>query len=462
MRGKTATALGYPLRRIMSAAAGGVALGAAVVSDIPSATAFSESIHARITRNAFPFMTGSVLSTIVAGNHDEDEGAAENLAERHAQNCRFRDSADYANMRYRQVVDALRAPQSNDPNRAARLFGHILHGVQDFYSHANWIPTPPQGLGIRDRLLESGLGLWKKPEPYSVLFGDVVVIEGDPPEGVTARLPRDANGRISSAIPIVTDRRIFGAPAVVDRARTKSGVVNVDGRRYRGLMTSAAPREGVDQQCPPVAKNQKNCSVDDPENVCLRHGEGRASDTSRRTFDGVGNLNLDHEGDGDWFQARHYARLQSRHEWCRLLHLSRDLDPTFVAAGRLLATWVGTDFGANTPHIPGTACQRGAVRRHGVEISATPGPDAPQSVPFVVFRSDFTSSARTTVGRQATKTLRICGSTNERIVATLMPTLTEGSTFVVPVPATARSWTVRDHRGGFLVTFTVKVTPNSC
>ena len=315
------------------------------------------------------------------------------------------------------------------------------------------------GLGNSQPAARFGLGLWKKPEPYSCCLAtswSLKVTAG----GVTLVCPA-----MPMASPPPYRLSWTGASSVRRQLLQGEDQVWCRQRRWPAVPRSDDLRgtsRGVDQQCPPVAKNQKNCSVDDPENVCLRHGEGRASDTSRRTFDGVGNLNLDHEGDGDWFQARHYARLQSRHEWCRLLHLSRDLDPTFVAAGRLLATWVGTDSGANTPHIPGTACQRGAVRRHGVEISATPGPDAPQSVPFVVFRSDFTSSARTTVGRQATKMLRICGSTNERIVATLMPTLTEGSTFVVPVPATARSWTVRDHRGGFLVTFTVKVTPNSC
>jgi hypothetical protein len=33
--------------------------------------------------------------------------------------------------------------------------------------------------------------------PYSNLFDDVVVIEGDPPAGVSVRLPADANGRVS-------------------------------------------------------------------------------------------------------------------------------------------------------------------------------------------------------------------------------------------------------------------------
>jgi hypothetical protein len=196
--------------------------------------------------------------------------------------------------------------------------------------------------------------------------------------------------------------------------------------------------------------------------VCLRHGDKRSSDTSAHTFDGAGRLNLDGEGGGDWFVARHVAKLQTRHEWCRLLHLSRDFDPTFVASGRLLGTWVGTDSWPITPHIPGTPCERGAVRHHLVEISATPAANAPGSVPFVVFRSDFTSSARTAVFPQATKTLRICGNTDEKIIASVMPARIKGATLVVQVPETARSWIARDHRGAFSVSFSIKVTPNVC
>jgi hypothetical protein len=455
------------LRWLMLAALCSASLTVTIIATTRPALAFGtdglfSEIHERITRNAFPFMTSGILNAIVAGNLDEDEGDAADLAERHAQNCRFRDSATYINARYRQVVEALREPQAADPNRAARLFGHILHGAQDFYSHSNWIPTPPQGLGIRGRLFDSSLGLWGLPAPYSILFDDVVVIEGDPPAGVSVRLPADANGRVSSAVPIVQDRRIFAASedvSIVDRTVVGSSGTIADGRQLRGLMTSAAPRHPGDQLCPPVGGN---CNIDSPDNVCLRHGDKRSAGTSKRTFDGAGYLNLDGGGGGDWFDARHHARLQTRHEWCRLLHLSRVIDPTFVAPSRLLATWVGTDTGVNTPHIPGTPCERGAARRHLVEISATPGRNAPSNVPFVVFRSDFTSSARATVARQTTKTLKICGNTSESIIAALMPAGIKGATLLVPVPGIARSWSVRDHRGAFDVTFVIKVTPNSC
>ncbi len=436
------------------------AMTSTVAASAP-ALAFGSGIHTRATRSALPFLAGDVLDTIVSGNLDEDEGAEADLAERHAQNCRFRDSAGYINMRYSQVVDALHAPRADDPNRAARLFGHLLHGMQDFYSHSNWIPQPPQGLGIRDRLLDAGLGPWAVPAAYSNPFGDLAIVEGDPPAGIDVRLPSDAAGRVSSAVPIVRDRRIFATPG---DGRADTGPVGrsetlVDGRVYRGLMTSGAPRHPGDQHCPPVAES---CNIATPGNVCLRHGDKRHSDTSSRNFDGVGRMNLDGDGGGDWAEARHYARLQTRHEWCRLLHRSRDLDPTYIASGRLLGQWVATDSGTNTPHVPGTPCARGPARRTLVEISATPGAAAPAQVPFIVFRSDFTSSARTSATRQATATLRICGNPGEDIIATLVPARTAGTVFVLPVPPNAQAWAVRDNRGEFPVRFSVKATPNAC
>lgn len=425
----------------LSTGIAGVIVSAAILGGMEPAEAFSEAIHERATRNALPFLDADVLGTVVAGNLDEDEGDEAELAERHAQNCRFSDSAIYINMRYEQVVVALRSPQPHDPDRAARLFGHILHGVQDFYSHSNWIPTPPQGLGIRGRLLDSGLGKWTVPAPYATLFDDVAVVEGDAPAGLAVRLPTDASGRVSSAVPVVVRRT---AP---------------ESKPRRGLMTSGAPRLPHDQYCPLVTES---CDVSSAENVCLRHGKGRSSDTSSRNFDGVGQMNMDGDGDGDWFQARHHAKLATRHEWCRLLHLSRDLDPTYIATGRLLGNWVAQDDGEVTPHIAGTACQRGAARSHLVEITATPSANAPASVPFVVFRRDFTSSARTTVAREETKTLRICGNPGEQVVAALVPANESGAIYVTQVPDAAFSRTVRDHRGGFDVTFSIKVTPNAC
>ena len=238
-----------------------VAIAGVVVAHPRPAATFSGSIHSRATRNALPFLGTVPRMIVVSGNLDEDQGDEADLAERHAQNCRFRDSAKYINMRYRQVIDALRDPQPNDPNRAPRLFGHILHGLQDFYSHSNWIPTPPQGLGLRNRLLDAGLGEWPVWEPYSNIFDDVAVVEGDAPAGITVRLPTDASGKVSSAVPIIVDRRIF---ATTGKAAAKSTE-----KTYRGVMTSGAPRHPGDQLCPLVAEkcdvaSTWRCSVNSP------------------------------------------------------------------------------------------------------------------------------------------------------------------------------------------------------
>ena len=440
-------------------------------------SAFETGVHERVTRNALPFLAEGVLDTIVDGNEDEDQGKEADFTERHAQNCRFRDTAAYANLRYGQVIDALRHPRANDPNLAPRLFGHITHGIQDFYSHSNWIPAPPQGLGIRNRILDSGLGDWTVLARYTNIFDDVVNIEGNPLDGMTAVLPRDAQGLATSGVPIVTDRRIFARRNVAGRRSARDPRV----RTYRGLMMSVSGTtiNATNQFCPPIGSD---CAITVPpgrpaEALCLRHGEKRSHGSSGKTFSsGIlpplsipprfppifieGRMNLDGDGgsSGDWFEARHYARLQTQHEWCRLLHLSRDRDRTFGASALLLGTWVARDSAQATPHIPSTPCARGAAKRTLVEVSAT------SAVPanFVVFRGDFTSSARTTVGARATKTLSICGNTDETVVAALNRWNTKGPILAIRVPAAARSWTARYRSLVFGGSFSIKVTPNVC
>src|SRR3546814_4969103 len=168
----------------------GLWVGAALLffsAAVPTAHAFIKDIHERVTLEGLPFIKADVLEAIVSGNLDEDEGKEASFDERHAQGCRFRDHAAYVNKRYRQIVHALNAPPTDDTDRAARYFGHLLHGLQDFYSHSNWIPRPPEGLGLRNRILDPGLGAWPLPTPYAPLLDDIVVVEGNPPAGVTVR-----------------------------------------------------------------------------------------------------------------------------------------------------------------------------------------------------------------------------------------------------------------------------------
>jgi hypothetical protein len=221
---------------LVPTALGSAALTAAIVGTIRPASAFGrdglQQIHERITRNAFPFMTGGVLDTIVAGYLDEDEGAEADLAERHAQNGRFRDSAAYVNMRYGRwstlCASRRRKIQTGPPACSATSWTASRTSIRTRTG------SPRRLRGWRSAAVSSsGLGLWTLPAPYSTLFDDVVVIEGDPPEGVSVLLPADANGRVSSALPTVDDRRIFAAPVagrVVDRAVAGPPVAIADGQ----------------------------------------------------------------------------------------------------------------------------------------------------------------------------------------------------------------------------------------
>jgi len=150
------------------------------------AHAYSENFHRIMTENGLPFLKSQVLTSVVKGNRDEDDntGGSYEDQRRHAQNCLFKESAEYVNFRYRDIIEWVRKPETHypgDETRGPRLFGHILHGLQDFYSHSNWVRPAPEGLGQSNRLLNTGLGYWSFPAPYSVLFDDVVLVSGNPP-----------------------------------------------------------------------------------------------------------------------------------------------------------------------------------------------------------------------------------------------------------------------------------------
>lgn len=453
------------------------AFGIVLVSALTSAgvaLAYSEGNHETITRNALPFLVPHVLDTVLKGNRDEDYwlDKQKDDVKRHAQNCTFRDSADYINGRYEDIHNALRAPPSNDPNKAVRMFGHITHGIQDFYSHSNWIPTPPEGLGVR-RIFDDSLGLWPKRDGYTKLFDDVMIVEGAPPNGVTFILPRDATGHATSAVPIITDRR-FEA-----QARVAGGAPTVI--QYRGLMTSVSGSvTDYPQNCPPVGQN---CSWHRTQGrpadaLCLRHsdrefGDGhktfsisKMSQQDRTNFaiSGLaseGRMNMDGSGGGDWETSRHYARRQTMHEWCRLLHVTRDKDATFAEVGLILGTWVAKDLPGATPHIAGTACER-SPGRHLIEISATPDASAGATMQFVAFRANFKDSARTQVNANSTATVKICANDDDTIAATVNRWNTPGPSMHFKVSAIRQTTVASQGNGPIRAAFDVKKTIDGC
>ena len=429
---------------LVRAALGAVVLTAASAPEVRPAPAFGGGIHERITRNAFPFMTGGVLDTIVAGNLDEDEGDEADLAERHAQNCRFRDSAAYVNMRYRQVVDALREPQAerSQPRRPPVR------------------PHPARRAGLLfalelDPHAAAGAG---HPRP-SARFGPGLV-------DAAPRPIRSCSTTSSSSRAIRPRGSAYGCPPTPmagSRPRCRSSRIGGSsawptGRRFRGLMTSAAPRHPGDQLCPPVGGN---CDIASPENVCLRHGDKRSADTSSRNFDGAGRMNLDGGG------GRRLVRRQAPRpaaDPARMVSAPASLPrpgPDLRGLRAPAGNWVGTDSGTNTPTFPaplasaarpGATWSRSRQRREPTHRSrAVRG--VPQRLHQLRSRATSREGPRRPCGSAATRT-----SASSRRWFRHAPG--------VP-PSSCRCREPR--RSGLCettaarsVTYTIKVTPNSC
>ena len=109
--------------------------------------------HIRVTGYISPILRGDIWNAIWDGNYSQDQlgGDFRTDGQRHMESCRFRDapvsaqdseirpgSIEYIRSAYRNAINYL-DPAAPDPMVAADRFGKLLHTVQDFYSHTNWI-----------------------------------------------------------------------------------------------------------------------------------------------------------------------------------------------------------------------------------------------------------------------------------------------------------------------------------
>ena len=95
----------------------------------------------------------------------------------HFDDREFRGSTQNVNNIYNHLVQVL---DPNNPTSTTeelysfgQSFGAILHIVQDFYSHSNWVE-----LGKRNELVEDGYGLWRVLHPFTEHKG-VIIVQGE-------------------------------------------------------------------------------------------------------------------------------------------------------------------------------------------------------------------------------------------------------------------------------------------
>ena len=149
--------------------------------------AFSIGIHESIIDDGLSFLNPGARSEMKDEQSFLDTSAV--LSHKiHFDACHFSDAVEVINEHYLDDdvsgaggVLAEFDPESPSPFDAADEFGQLLHTVQDFYSHSNWVE-----MGRTD-LLDGGTARWSPLTPWSFIRSNVVVMQGETlPDGFTA------------------------------------------------------------------------------------------------------------------------------------------------------------------------------------------------------------------------------------------------------------------------------------
>jgi len=247
---------------------------------IPSETFpfFGAPIHEDITRAALDFLKPKILADI-NNEHAFVDGPLQFTSGYHVDGCHFSDSVSKINNHYSRAINDL-DPSKRNHGDARDAFGQLLHIVQDFYSHSNWIE-----LGHTDPnkdLIDGGLGLWTPLNGYQVYPKDFMVIQGEKiPPGITL-YPQLHNNKIIHAV-------MFH-------------------KIYQGLITGTIPYEPDD------------C----PDNIAIPHWDTFHGD-KKRGEQGFGiGLNKDSPSRDNFNEAKNMAIAQTKHEWCRLVTMTAE------------------------------------------------------------------------------------------------------------------------------------------
>jgi hypothetical protein len=339
-----------------------------------------ELCHQQMVRASLPFLRETLLAGLDEWVDDADDsgflGGPIATSDNHFDNCNFDGATERLNARY--LVPGPDASRGAVPRMtrdgafaSIRSFGWILHAVEDFYSHSNWVeiatsdgggddtieledfPRDPNwaATDVRDQgedaitldtLVDDGLRLWGHMGSDWDLVPhrtDMVTSqEDDLPDGWRYV---DTSGRLR-------------------RVRTDEG----DERWL--LVSGNTEHENPFQDCP------------DPE---MTHNTLNKDNSARRYYE----------------EATYAAVRQTRHEWCRLLHLWQAIAGP-EAAGKALGLVVRP--GAS-PHPAGTPCAAAlpGTEQVNVEVSDVRvlddhEDDSPGEInlTFTVFNDDFTRS----------------------------------------------------------------------
>ncbi len=148
-------------------------------SSCRNAFCFSKDIHSYIT-SYLNFLEPEILSKITKSNRGRDTIVFiwRKSDKWHFNDCDFLGASKNIRKTYDKIIENFN-PENTSPDfkGAAAKFGMLLHAVQDFYSHSNWVEINYNGSHKEVPIFETGIGKWPILKPWS-LHNNVVIVQG--------------------------------------------------------------------------------------------------------------------------------------------------------------------------------------------------------------------------------------------------------------------------------------------
>jgi hypothetical protein len=400
--------------------------------------------HVRVTSILKPILRSGVWQGVWDGNFSQDDlgSTAAGLGERHFESCRFatddndvKGSTGYIRQTYLDTIAELN-PLNPKPFAAAKNFGKLLHTVQDFYSHTNWVnllditaPSPVDPSHLIDRTTAE----WRLLDPLTSVRDDIIV--GQIP---TTGLPGgwQVEQEMTSETPFFT----------TDGGSIHPGLIT--GWNSSGACPDVRAGMVIDEWSHTVSDGMGH--IDSlPRNTRMVHGESRIAglydlgDAYQETrpchkdYPTHVCLQKDHTDRPDYGQVIALSEYQTSHEWCRLLHLTKESQFGYSAASILMTLWADPDepFG---PHPASTACETPpevlndkpgpielTVNPH-ISVNYLPEPDGPpgsRNLTFALYTGDFRRSQYNTYTQLSDETrvraepMTMCVKPDDTLVA---------------------------------------------
>jgi hypothetical protein len=246
--------------------------------------AFLPKVHSDINDKSLSFLKPDILHKINSGDEGADNIGEFGHREYHSTGCDFQGTTQNINRLYGQVVNSI-----DDKDAMAETFGLLLHPVQDFYAHSNWVE-----LGRTDLIESSSDSKWTVLKPFQEYKGVIIVQVCDQSKGEHYDIPDgytlDPDGKVVYVL-------------------TRDGT-------HPGLISATS------------SKSNANCPNED---MYITHYIMHKDDRHRKDYD----------------KARALAEAQTINEWCRLQNLV-ELSHGQDAVQLLINSWVDDKHKSNS------------------------------------------------------------------------------------------------------------------